>query len=77
MKVFTYSEARQRLAELLDTARREEVQIKRRGGERFSIVYKKSPKSPLDIPGIQTAVRTRDILAAVRESRSRHDDPQD
>jgi len=71
MKVYTYSEARQRLADVLNIARSEEVVIKRRGGETFSIIFKKSKKSPFDVPGIQTKATTKDILAAVRESRER------
>jgi len=71
MKVYTYSEARQRLADVLNIARSEEVIIKRRGGETFSIIYRKSKKSPFDVPGIQTKATTRDILTAVRESRER------
>ena len=71
MKVYTYSEARQRLSDVLNTARAEEVIIKRRGGETFSIIYRKSKKSPFDVPGIKTEATTKDILAAVRESRER------
>ena len=71
MKVYTYSEARQRLSDVLNTARSEEVIIKRRGGETFSIIYRKSKKSPFDVPGIQTKATTKDILVAVRESRER------
>jgi prevent-host-death family protein len=71
MKVYTYSEARQRLADVLNIARSEEVVIKRRGGETFSIIFRKSKKSPFDVPGIQTKATTKDILAAVRESRKR------
>jgi prevent-host-death family protein len=71
MKVYTYSEARKRLADVLNIARSEEVVIKRRGGEIFSIIYRKSKKSPFDVPGIQTKATTKDILAAVRESRER------
>jgi prevent-host-death family protein len=71
MKVYTYSEARQRLSEVLDIARKEKVIIKRRKGETFSIVYKKPTKSPFDIPGIHTKATTQDILDAIRESRSR------
>ena len=71
MKVYTYSEARKRLSEVLNTAMSEEVLIKRRGGETFSITLKKSMKSPFDVPGIQTRATTRDILSAVRESRDR------
>ena len=71
MKVYTYSEARKRLSDVLNTARTEEVVIKRRGGETFSIIFKKSKKSPFDVPGIQTKATTEDILSAVRESRER------
>ncbi|OQX62497.1 MAG: prevent-host-death protein [Desulfococcus sp. 4484_242] len=59
------------LSEVLNIARNEEVIIKRRGGETFSIVFRKSKKSPFDVPGIQTKATTRDIVAAVRESRER------
>jgi len=71
MKVYTYSEARQRLADVLNIARTEEVVIKRRGGETFSIIFRKSTKSPFDIPGIKTKATTKDILEAVRKSRDR------
>lgn len=71
MKVYTYSEARQRFSEVLNIARTEEVVIKRRGGELFSITLKKSDKSPFDVPGINTRATTQDILEAVKESRSR------
>ncbi len=71
MKVYTYSEARQRFAEVLNIARKEEVIIKRRGGETFAIVFKKTPKSPFDIPGIKTKATTKDILEAIKDSRER------
>ena len=71
MKAYNYSEARKRLSEVLDTAKNEEVLIKRRGGETFSLVLKKISQSPFDIPGITTKATTEDILDAVRESRSR------
>jgi prevent-host-death family protein len=71
MKVFTYSEARQRFSSVLDTARKEEVLIKRRGGELFSLTYKTTSKSPFDVPSIKTKATTADILDAIRESRSK------
>lgn len=73
MKVYTYSEARQKLSMILDMARSEEVIIKRRGGETFKVVFNQSDKSPFDVPGVKelkTKVKTQDILDAVRESRS-------
>ena len=71
MKVYTYSEARQRLADVLNIARNEEVVIKRRGGETFSIIYKKNNKSPFDVKGIKTKATTEDILSAIKESREK------
>ena len=75
MKVFTYSQARQALATVLDTAREEQVLITRRGGDQFAVTYKASPKSPFDVPGIKTRATTQDILDAVKESRSRGAEP--
>lgn len=70
MKVYTYSEARQKFSMVLDIARFEDVIIKRRGGETFKIIFTKSPKSPFDVAGIKTKATTKDILNAVKESRS-------
>ncbi len=70
MKVYTYSEARQKLSMILDMAKSEEVIIKRRGGESFKVVFKQSKKSPFDVPGLKTRVTTEDILDAIHESRS-------
>ncbi|GAB6097651.1 hypothetical protein JCM14469_39050 [Desulfatiferula olefinivorans] len=73
MKVYTYSEARQKLSMILDMARDEDVVIKRRGGETFKVVFSRSDKSPFDVPGmpeLKSKINTHDILDAVRESRS-------
>ncbi len=71
MKVYTYSQARQNLSDVLNRAKSEEVLIRRRGGEVFAIVPKTSGGSPFDIAGVDTKASTTDILAAVKESRSR------
>lgn len=71
MQVFTYSQARQALATVLNSARTERVLITRRGGETFEVTFRPAPKSPFDVPGVTTRASTRDILEAVRESRSR------
>jgi len=47
------------------------VAIKRGGGDTFSIIFRKSTKSPFDVPGIKTKATTKDILDAVRASRDR------
>jgi hypothetical protein len=65
VKAFTYSEARQSLAKLLNLAEQEEVEIRRKDGTVFTLRAKPSaPGSPLDVPGIETAATTADILDA-------------
>ncbi|MDT8449554.1 MAG: prevent-host-death protein [Wenzhouxiangellaceae bacterium] len=72
MKVFTYSEARQNLSKLLALAQKEEVEIRRKDGSVFTLRAKRSRAgSPFDVPGVDTAATTSDILEAVRESRER------
>lgn len=76
MKVYTYSEARQRLARILEEAREGgEVRIKRRDGSEFVVRPVFSRGSPLDVPGVDTGLTREDILVAIRESRER--DPQE
>jgi outer membrane lipoprotein SlyB len=69
MKVYTYSQARQQLSEVLNTAEHEEVVIRRKDGRSFSVVQKNMKSSPFDIPGIKTQATTKDILSAISESR--------
>lgn len=72
MKVYTYSQARQKLSELLNEALREEVLIRRRDGTLFSVTSKRKKRSPFDIEGIDTDISTGEIVNAVRESRERY-----
>ena len=71
MKVYTYSQARQNLAAVLNQSKNEEVIIRRRGVESFAVVPKPREGSPFDVPGVKTGATTADILAAVKESRSK------
>ena len=71
MKVYTYSQARQHLSELLNYAENEEVLIRRKDGSTYSIVPKRMSASPFEAPGIKTKTTTQDILEAIGESRSR------
>ena len=71
MKVYAYSEARQKLSKLLEDARNEEVIIKKRSGEVFSVVYRSPSVSPFYVKGVKTKATIGDILEAVEESRSR------
>ncbi len=71
MKVFTYSEARQNLAKILQLAKNEEVEIRRKDGSVYSLkAKKKTRKSPFDVEGIKTKATTEDILEAIRRSRA-------
>lgn len=71
MKVYTYSQARQNLAEVLNRARSEEVLIRRRGGEVFRVAAVPPTGSPFDVQGVGADVGVEDILSAVRGSRER------
>lgn len=71
MKVYTYSQARQNLAEVLNQSKDQMVLIRRRGGDSFAVVPKPREGSPFDVPGVKTAATLPDILAAVLESRAK------
>ena len=70
MKTYTYSEARQRLATLLDQAGREgRVQIRRQDGSTFLLQPVTASRSPLDVPGVSSGFRPGELVALVREER--------
>ena len=71
MKVYTYSQARQNLSEVLTRSKSEEVLIRRQGGEVFRIAPQRREGSPFGIRGIKTKAGTEDILSALREVRRR------
>jgi antitoxin Phd len=70
MNVYTYSEARQKLATLLDKALRDgEVLIKRRDGQVF-VVRPQTPRgSPLNVEGLDLDITAAEIVAFVQEGR--------
>ena len=70
MRVYSYSEARQQFAELLNRASREgKVEIRRRDGHVFVVRPATGRGSPLDVPGIDAGLSRAEILGLVRESR--------
>lgn len=71
MLVFTYSEARGKLAEVLDLAKDNEVIIRRRNGDTFSLNAVRRRSSPLDVPGVSVEITTSELVASVREARER------
>lgn len=72
MNVYTFSEARQQLASLLDRASQDgEVQIKHRDGRKFILKPITPKKSPLDVSGIDINISSDDIVNIIREMRER------
>lgn len=70
MKTYTYSEARQRLATVLDLARHEgRVQIRRQDGSVFMVQPINSQGSPLDVPGVGTTLGPGEVTRLLREQR--------
>lgn len=73
MIVYTYSEARQKLAQVLDQVLQQgEVRIKRRDGQVFVIKPERRTGSPLDVPGINTTLNAREIVEFIQEGRRYH-----
>jgi len=70
MKEYTFSEARQRLASLLDRARKEgAVRIRRRDGQKFILRPDRHSRSPLDVPGLGLKIRRDEVIEIIRSSR--------
>ena len=70
MNVYTYTEARQKLASLLDQAVKEgEVRIKRKDGQIFVVKLQPSTKSPLEVEGINLGISSQEILGFIAEGR--------
>ena len=76
MKSYTFSEARQNFATILEEAQRDGgVRIQRRDGQSFIVLPEQSTESPLDIAGIQPerAISMDDILASIQDGRQRYE----
>ena len=72
MQVYTYSEARQKLAEVLEQAESTgKVLIRRKDGRTFALVPEKSLSSPLDVASIEADISTQEIVDIIREGRER------
>jgi hypothetical protein len=72
MEVYTYSEARQKLAIVLEKAETSgKVLIRRKDGRTFALVPEKMASSPLDVPSVKAKITTREIIDMVREGRER------
>jgi antitoxin Phd len=73
MQIYTYSEARQKLAFVLEQSEKTgKVLIRRKDGRTFALVPEKTASSPLDVPSINADITTREIVDIVREGRERY-----
>ena len=71
-KTYTFSEARQKFATVLDNAARDgEVRIIRKNGSVFVVRPEITSRSPLDVPGIDLNLTAADIVDIIREGRER------
>ena len=74
-RVYTYSEARQNLATILEDAARDgEVRVKRRDGRVFVIRPQAVRQSPLDVGGLDLGLSAEEIVQFVREGRRMYDE---
>jgi len=72
MTVYTFSEARQNFASILEKAKTEgKVLIKRKDGSLFAIQPVPKQESPLDVEGIDVGLSAAEIVDIVREIRER------
>lgn len=72
MQVYTYSEARQKLAVVLKQAESTgKVIIRRKDGRTFALVPETIASSPLDVPTVEAKVTTEEIVDIVRDGRER------
>lgn len=72
MQIYSYSEARQKLATVLKQAESAgKVIIRRKDGRTFALIPGIIAASPLDVPSIKAKVTTDEIVDIVREDRER------
>ena len=70
MKVYTYSEARQQLATVLEQAGREGgVRIRRKDGQVFLLQPERTKTSPLDVPVSGLKLTRKEIVEFVHAGR--------
>lgn len=72
MRVYTYSEARQKLAAVLEQAESTgKVLIRRKDGRTFALIPDEIATSPFDVPSIKAKITTKEIVDIIRERRER------
>ncbi len=70
MNTYTFTEARAKLASLLNQAAKEgEVRIQRRDGQVFIISLQKKASSPLNVKGLKLNLTRKEIIDCIKEGR--------
>ena len=73
MREFSFTEARQHFASILDEAKKEGVVcVKKRDGDVFYIKPATLKSSPLDVEGIDLGISSSEIVDIIREGRERN-----
>lgn len=72
MKEYSFTEARQHFASILDEAKKDgAVCIKKRNGEIFTIKPAQQKQSPLEVEGVDLGINSSEIVDAIRKGRER------
>ncbi len=72
MREYSFTEARQHFASLLEEAKKEgAVCIKKRDGESFYLKPVVPKESPLDVKGVDLEISSSEIVDIIREGRER------
>ena len=72
MREYSFTDARQHFASLLEEAKKEgAVCIKKRNGETFYLKPVEPKKSPLDIKGVDLKISSSEIVDIIRKGRER------
>jgi PHD/YefM family antitoxin component YafN of YafNO toxin-antitoxin module len=72
MRVYTYSEARQKFSEVLEQAESTgKVLIRRKDGRVFALRPERAISSLLDIPSVKAKISTQEIVDIIREGREK------
>jgi prevent-host-death family protein len=75
MREYTFTEARQNFASVLDEASQEGVVcVRKRNGQLFYIKPVEAKGSPLDVEGVDLGLTSSEIVDVVREGRQRQYD---
>jgi hypothetical protein len=76
MQLYSYTQARQKFADVLNASYTDDVIIRRRDGDEFKITPIKAKRrqnterSPLDVPGVKCKVSMEEIIDAIHKSRA-------